>query len=409
MTSMTNRAWLAMLLGTSVLAGCGSEEPPPVDDGTFRPMVELGRHSVTAQDTRQVVPSDGLPAETVPQHSNNNLDVIRHAGRVFLAWRTAPNHFANPDTILYVVSSEDEVTWRYETEYAIGTDLREPRFLAVGDTLFLYMSVLGVSETQFQPMGVRYARLDAGQAWSALTELYGDDTLLWRTTTVPDGRHFMTAYNGGENEYLFNGEPLQVHFRTSLDGVSWTPADPDGSMVYEGGGSETAFAFAESGELFAVIRNEAADTEGLGSRVCRAPADDLGNWTCNADFKKYDSPFMFEYDGEVYLLGRRNLTETGFFGAEGLTNAVVASLRYVAAPKRCSLWRIVQDELRVAYITDLPSNGDTCFPSVIAGSEPGEFFVYDYSSDPEGEPLAWRPGQLGNTQIYRHVLRFRRR
>ena len=124
MTSMTNRAWLAMLLGTSVLAGCGSEEPPPVDDGTFRPVVELGRHSVTVQDTRQVVPSDGLPAETVPQHSNNNLDVIRHAGRVFLAWRTAPNHFANPDTILYVVSSEDEVTWRYETEYAIGTDLR---------------------------------------------------------------------------------------------------------------------------------------------------------------------------------------------------------------------------------------------------------------------------------------------
>ena len=88
---------------------------------------------------------------------------------------------------------------------------------------------------------------------------------------------------------------------------------------------------------------------------------------------------------------------------------MVASLRYVAAPKRCSLWRIVQDELRVAYITDLPSNGDNCFPRVIAGSAPGEFFVYDYSPDPEGQPLAWRPGQLGNTQIYRHVLRFRRR
>ena len=377
------------------VAGCGDGDAPPIDDGTFRPLVELGRHRVEVAESRQVVPSAGLPDEVTPQQSNNNVDVIRHEGRVYMAWRTAPDHFAGPNTVMYVVSSADEVTWRYEAEFALGTDVREPRFLAVDGTLFLYM-------------GVRYATLPPGGSWSALSELYGDDTLVWRPATMRDGRHFMTAYNGGVHIYTFDGEPLQIHFRTSTDGIHWTPVGTD-SVVYEGGGSETAYTLADNGDLFAVIRVEAADALGLGSRVCHAPSDDLGNWTCETDFKKYDSPHMFAYDGEIYLVGRRNVTETGYFGGEGLSNATIANLRYVAAPKRCSLWRIVQDELRVAYITDLPSNGDTCFPSVIEGDEPGEFIVYDYSSDPDGPELSWRPGQLGPTQLYRHVLRFRRR
>ncbi|MCA9532958.1 MAG: hypothetical protein KC593_04740 [Myxococcales bacterium] len=400
---------LTVLLALPLLAGCGSDAPPPIDDGTFRPVVELGRHRVTLLDTRQVVPSAGLPSEVTPQASNNNVDVIRHEGRVYMAWRTAPDHFAGPDTIMYVVSSSDELSWRYEAEFALGTDVREPRFLAVDGTLFLYMSVLGVSELEFMPMGVRYATLPPGGSWSGLSELYGDDTLVWRPTTVPDGRHFMTAYNGGENIYTFSGDPLQIHFRTSTDGINWTPVGSGDSVVYEGGGSETAYALADNGDLFAVIRVEATDALGLGSRVCRADRDDLGSWNCNTDFKKYDSPHMFAYDREIYLVARRNVTETGYFGGEGLGNSTVAGLRYVTTPKRCSLWRIVQDELRVAYITDLPSNGDTCFPSVIEGSEPGEFVVYDYSSDPDGPQLNWRPGQLGPTQLYRHVLQFRRR
>src|SRR5215471_2315342 len=59
------------------------------------PPVELGKHVVRLLQTERVVPSDGLPPEVVAQQANNNLDVVRHSdGRVYLAWRTAPSHFA---------------------------------------------------------------------------------------------------------------------------------------------------------------------------------------------------------------------------------------------------------------------------------------------------------------------------
>ncbi len=407
--------WAVALTGA---AGCGAESSSmEIDDGSYRPAVELGRHRVQVLETRQVVPSAGLPPETVPLNSNNNLDVIRHAGRVYLAWRTSADHFAGPDTIIYVASSADEITWTYETEFSVGTDLREPRFLSVGDTLTLHLSLLGVDPNAFEPMGVHVSRRGPDGTWSALEELYGDDTLVWRTKTVPDGRHFMTAYNGGENIYNFSGDPLQIRFRTTTDGITWTDVDAAHPAVYEGGGSETAFAFADNGDLYAVIRAEADDALGLGSKICHAPAGDIGNWACVTDPKKYDSPYMFAYDGEVYLIGRRNVTPSGEYAEGGLSSAIVAQLRYIQSAKRCSLWRIVHEPgsgaedgaPRVAYVLDLPSNGDTCFPGVIDGESDGEFIVYNYSSDPDAAPLSWRDGQLGPTQLYRHVLRFERR
>ncbi|NCQ61978.1 MAG: hypothetical protein GW913_15075, partial [Myxococcales bacterium] len=82
-------------------ADAGPPAPPPS---------EPGRHDVTIAETRMIVPSDGLPPEVTPLTSNNNLDVVRHEGRVYLAWRTAPDHFAGPDTVMYMVSSADELS-----------------------------------------------------------------------------------------------------------------------------------------------------------------------------------------------------------------------------------------------------------------------------------------------------------
>ena len=73
--------------------------------------------------TTQVVPSAGLPREyhdlraALSARSNNNLDVVRHDGRVYLAWRTAPNHYASTQTELFVVSSTDERAWRFEARF----------------------------------------------------------------------------------------------------------------------------------------------------------------------------------------------------------------------------------------------------------------------------------------------------
>jgi hypothetical protein len=427
------RGWLIGVLLLS-LPACGDDEPPR-DGGVDAappdlpaapdlgppppPMAEPGRHDVEVVETRRVIPSDGLPAETTPLNSNNNLDVVRFEDRVYLAWRTAPDHFASEDTIIHVISSADEMSWDFEASFAIGTDLREPAFLVHEGELFLYVSVLGTEARSFDPMGVRWTRRSPEGEWSELADVpNATGYIAWATKSI-DGVSYMSAYEGGEHIYRFDGMPLFVELRTTTDGIDWTPLTPNDdaeqTWVYSGGGSEMDFAFGDDGGLHAVIRNEAGDDNGWGTMVCDAPADDIANWTCDVDRKKYDSPHVFAFDGEIYLLGRRNVTETGFYdiatdetdpGQRTLQNQVA----YTSAEKRCSLWRFVQGERRIAYLLDLPSKGDTCFAaSLEAGEptagEPHDIVIYDYSSDVDGEDVSWREGQRGPTFIYRHVLR----
>lgn len=386
------------------------------DAGPPAPTPELGRHTVELIDTRRVVPSDGLPSDVAPMHSNNNLDVIRHEGRVYLAFRTAPDHFASAETLMHVVSSSDEVSWDHEATFGFSTDIREPRFLVLDGRLRFYFSLLGTDAFTFDPMGVRVTEREGDGTWSEPVDIDLTGYVVWRTK-VERGTAYMSTYLGGEHIYLFDGEPLDVELRTSTDGISWTPLAPAGSEeqhVYRGGGSEMDFTLTDEGDLLAVIRNEAGDETGFGSLVCRAPADDLGAWNCRHDPKKYDSPLMFWHDGEAYLIRRRNVTDTGHYDLEMMAPTMTAlSVRYqaayVATPKRCSLWRYVQDEDRIAYVMDLPSRGDTCFASKIEGVSGEELVIYNYSSDIDGEDVPWRVGQDGNTYIYRHVLRFEER
>lgn len=178
------------LMGALLVAACGSSgatdagvdgarDGGVVDGGLPPPpAAEPGRHDVELLETRRVVPSDGLPVET--QRSNNNLDVIRHGGLVYLAWRTAPDHFASTETVIHVASSEDELVWTHETTFSMGTDLREPRFLTIGESLFLYVSVLGANPLAFEPMGVRVSERGADGTWSELEDVGLPGYIAWR-------------------------------------------------------------------------------------------------------------------------------------------------------------------------------------------------------------------------------------
>jgi hypothetical protein len=73
--------------------------------------------------------------------SNNNLDVVRHTdGSVYLAFRSAPHHFANPETAIYLVRSRDEETWEFQARFAVGSDLR--RLQGQRGATFIYRHVL---------------------------------------------------------------------------------------------------------------------------------------------------------------------------------------------------------------------------------------------------------------------------
>jgi hypothetical protein len=373
------------------------------------PRAEPGKHRVEIRETRRIVPSSGLDPRLEVQRANNNLDVVRHRGRVYMAWRTAPSHFAGSQTVINVASSVDEESWSFEASYSVGSDLREPRLLSLGDRVLLYVSRLGDNPFDFQPRGISVGERRADGSWSAFEPTGPDGAIAWRLRER-DGEALMVLYRGGQNLYAFNGEPMTVELWRSKDGKTWRPYSNSGSVVVSGGGTEADFAIdAASSALFAVVRNEAGDGSGAGSKLCRGSALTLGDWKCKGDSRKFDSPLMFEHDGEVYLVARRNLTESGVYDvaqSSGAVGVIRNQLAYIVTGKRCALWRWVKNEDRVAFVTDLPSRGDTCFPAMISSADPERLVIYDYSSDIDGPDLPWSAGQRGATYVYRHELSF---
>lgn len=388
-------------LAALTLGGCTTEESV---EPTPKPQPTLG----TAE---QVVPFASPPAGVVTQDANNNLDVVAHDGKVFLAFRTAPTHFASDQTEMYVVSSTDEKTWQFEAKFALGTDVREPRLLSWDGQLFLYLAVLGKNPLKFEPQGVKVAKYEGPGQWSEPVDTYEDEFILWRSKVV-NGTPYAVGYVGGDNIYNMTGDPITIHFLTTQNGFDLEPVVPGKPVVQTGGGSETDFVIQDDGSLIAVTRNEAGDETGWGSKICKAAAGDFGNWHCEGDKRKYDSPLVFRHGQRIFLIGRRQLANDGLYDlgmrdldAKGQTGKY--EVEYSFSPKRCSLWEVDPKTLTVSFVLDLPSMGDTCFPGLLDKGD-GKFVVYNYTSPleaiAEGEEWKWIEGQSRPTVIYRVEL-----
>lgn len=265
------------VLSAIVAVGCG--EDPPYVLGEGPPCPALGAvcdapsgAAPVLGDLVVVVPDEAaMPAEVESQLSHNNLDIVWHGDRLFFAFRTGPSHFASADVVLYVVSTQDHVHWTFETSFALGTDLREPRFLSFDGKLMLYFAVLGQVAIAFQPQHAMASEYLGPGEWTAaeriLPEL--DGFIPWRTKVI-DGVPHLLGYIGGENIYEPDGEPTKVHWFTTDDGRAFTPFVDGQPVVLEGGVSETDLVFTDDGDVIAVARNESA-TARRGDRRSAAP------------------------------------------------------------------------------------------------------------------------------------------
>jgi hypothetical protein len=364
---------------------------------------------VSFSDLVQVVPGPGLPPQVQCQRSNNNLDLARFEGRLFLGFRTAPTHFAGTKTRLYIVSSRDEgQTWEYEAEVFLGSDMREPRFLALSgrSKLMFYFFQAGKNPLAFAPQSIYAMERKAGGGWTEPERIYEPGCVLWRAKERA-GRAYITVYCGGEGEYTGGNADITIRFLTTEDGYELTPVNPERAVI-AGGGSETDFEFDEDGVLYGVIRNEAGDGESWGSKVCRAPATDPSDWSCKVTPFKYDSPLMFRHGPDIYLLARRNLDGEYDKGSRWLWDPV-ETLYYLArywwTPKRTALYHLDKQNLVFTPILDFPSRGDTAFPALVPQNE-HQYLMLNYSSPPEGKDRVWMSGQLHETNIYATVITF---
>lgn len=380
------------------VVGCGEPNPPTpsTPQAAFTEPV-------------QVVPNPVFPPAVTTNRSNNNLDIADFEGRLFLVFRTAPSHFASTDTVLYLVSSTDQKRWDFEARFALGSDLREPRFFVWNNELYLYFAQLGQNPTAFEP-GRMWRTQRLGLAtWSTPVTVFEPDFIPWRIKYLA-GRPLLIGYKGGENIYNLSGDPIEVYLLTTHDGLNWEPVNPKQPVVLWGGASETDIEIDASGTLYAVARNEAGDETGFGSKICRAPKSDITAWECKADPRKYDSPLLLKVKDEIFLIARRNISPTGHYDLNQrhlswTEQYVKYQYDYWSRPKRCTVWWLHKTELQVEPLIDLPSRGDTCFPSALPRGD-GQFLVYNYTSPLDGPDVSWIRGQYGPTLIYSTILSF---
>ncbi|MCX7958915.1 MAG: hypothetical protein N3B13_07700, partial [Deltaproteobacteria bacterium] len=153
---------------------------------------------IDVYDLRQIVPSEMLPKEVYAQVSNNNLDVIEYNCRLFLGFRTAPSHFASTETEMFIVSTEDFVKFDFEKKISIKRDVREPRFLVIDHSLYMYFAVLGTNPVKFEPEGTMVVKRGEDGRWSRPEWVFKNTFIPWRGK-IFGNTSTLIGYTGGDN------------------------------------------------------------------------------------------------------------------------------------------------------------------------------------------------------------------
>ncbi len=364
-------------------------------------------NKIETYDLRQIVPSKLLPEEVYTQISNNNLDIIEFDCKLFLAFRTAPSHFASTETMMFIVSTEDFLKFKFEKSISIKKDVREPRFLVVKERLLLYFAVLGTNPIKFEPAGTMVTIRDKDGKWSRPEWVFKDTFIPWRGK-IFDKTPTIIGYTGGEKIYSEPTDSIKVYWYKTFDGRIFEPYFSEFPVLLKGGVSETDIVKHRENEYIAVSRNELGDEDGWGSKICRINTGSNASVYCKSDPKKYDSPLLFKHKDRIILVGRRNLTETGNYdlNMRELTFSEQRNkyeIEYSFAPKRCAVWEVNPEDLTVHFLIDLPSKGDTCFASYIKLSD-NDYWIFNYSSPIDGPDYKWIEGQANPTNIYSVIL-----
>ena len=314
---------------------------------------------------------------------NSNTDMIQWQDRFYLAYVSSPYHFGSDRSVLHVKSSTDlGHTWEeVDTFNPTGEDIRDPKFAVIGGRLFLY----ALKNTSFvaEPYLSVYSHTGDGKTWTPFEAVAGlDGWLFWRPKTRDGVIYYNAAY------WFEHGKAVLLK---STDGIHWQIL----STIHSGGhNDETEIEFMANGDMLATARLE-YDSFGdgmfghpLGSTLITMSRPPYTTWTDLLESKvtRLDGPYLFTYNGRIYGVGRyqADLGHSGPLTGQGS----------VLARKRTSLFEIRPDGL--AYLTDLPSAGDTAYEGLVIV---GETAYISYYTSPIDHDYAWILGMLSPSQV----------
>ena len=343
--------------------------------------------------------SGKLPPQCKLMHSNNNLDLVKYKGKYYLAFRTAPTHYASKKVKMYVVSSYDLNSWEYETEIALERDVREPKFAVYHDTLNLYFFTGGQSIFSFEPHQLLMCRTIGSHYWNQPISTNLDGFVPWRLRQRNDTL-YMSAYDGRNLYNTKHTSNLRLFYTTSATSFQQLTVAPqiDADHAEEG-----EFIFDKKGDLFATVRLESS-----GALICNADHTNIGSWRKVKTKNKYDSALLFDHNDDLYLVSRRNKDgEMNRYSDSVLTKRqqIHNMVRYWFTRKVTSVFKLNKQDLSLSLMADLPSTGDNAFPGIVKIDD-NNYVLMNYSSNIKGRKKIWFTGQLGRTYIYMSKMSF---
>ncbi len=306
---------------------------------------------------------------------NSNTDLIFWKDAFYLVHATSPWHFASDKSRLRVLRSADGRAWEPLAELDVfGQDVRDPKFAAIGDRLFLY--VLKNTALTAEPYGTAVASSDDGREWSPLQDVEPQGWLFWRPKTRDGHTWYVPAY------WHEHGRAVLLK---STDGIRWEEV----STIYSGDRTdETAVEFMPDGSLLATARLEVSDSifghRDAGTLVALASPPYVEWRYARSNVTRLDGPSLFSYRGQVFAVGRAHVGPRG----------PLTRIGCVFGRKRTALYLVTPDGL--VHLSDLPSAGDTSYAGTVIRGD--DLYVSYYTSRTDRD-WPWILGMLLPSEI----------
>ncbi len=308
---------------------------------------------------------------------NSNTDMIYWRGAFYMIHASSPWHFGSNECKLVLHRSPDAKAWETVAEFHApgGDDIRDPKFAAIGDRLFLY--VLINDSVMATPESTSMTYSTDGAEWADLREIGPKGWLFWRPKTRDNITWYCPAYwhEHGKSALL-----------KSTDGENWEHV----SIIHEGDANdETDCEFLPDGRLVATARLEVVPDTIFGNRLGRTLIATAGppyeHWLYATSYTtRLDGPYLFAYKGQLYAFGRRNPDP----------NYWPTNTASVLGRKRTALYKV--DPEGLAWLSDLPSAGDTSYAGVVIDGDTA--YASYYTSDITRD-WPWIIGMLSPSEI----------
>jgi hypothetical protein len=321
---------------------------------------------------------------------NENTDLTRWHGDVWLVHRTAGSQILGPNSSLRVYRSRDQGrTFRLQAiiPAPVDRDIRDPSFFRVGKRMHI-KAITRLPGFALRDKDAGSISVDMsspnGRSWTRPRPIGPIGWGFWRVVEQ-DGVYYSAAYEDGD---------LRVVLYRSTDGRRWKA----GPQIYGKSADtplESELVFSPSGKrMLALVRMDGNDYELFGNRgrlrtkVCWARRP-YRHFSCPQSFRgvRLDGPVAFWWHGRLFVVARKHVKGAG-------------------VRKRTALYELTGNleggPLRIRELGTFPSAGDTSYAGVAHLRGP-RFLVSWYSSPVAADP-SWIEGFAGPTDIWKATI-----